>query len=126
MSYVYIDSEPGLKTVGFYSPDGKWHAESDHSNDEKAAERVAYLNGQSLRHQLADATRKLEEARKDDCAWTDSGDDNMPGTYEGKCGIVWTFTEGGIADNDCIYCPRCGGKIIDQPIEQGNGGDDVN
>lgn len=43
--YVYIRSEPGLWTVGFYSPDGKWQPESDHDNIESAAERVAWLNG---------------------------------------------------------------------------------
>jgi len=43
--YVYIKSEPGLWTVGFYSPDGKWNPESDHDTKEAAAERVAWLNG---------------------------------------------------------------------------------
>lgn len=43
--YVYINSEPGLWTVGFYSPDGKWHPDSDHNDRNEAAERVAYLNG---------------------------------------------------------------------------------
>ena len=43
--YVYINSEPGLWTVGFYSPDGLWIPESDHETAEKAAERVHYLNG---------------------------------------------------------------------------------
>jgi hypothetical protein len=46
--YVYIQSERGdhpLWTVGHYDPDGKWIAESDHQDPEKAAERVAYLNG---------------------------------------------------------------------------------
>ena len=43
--WVYINSEPGLWTVGFYSPDGKWHADSDWDDREKAAERVHYLNG---------------------------------------------------------------------------------
>ncbi len=58
MSYVYIQSEragqkisPGnymehnLYTVGFYAPNGKWEPESDHSDREEAAKRVAYLNG---------------------------------------------------------------------------------
>jgi hypothetical protein len=45
--YVYIRSEPGLYTVGFYRPDGKWEAESDHAAREEAAARVAYLNGQA-------------------------------------------------------------------------------
>lgn len=55
MSYVYIHSEkshyeegryyPGLWTVGFYLPDGKWEPESDWSNPKEAARRVHYLNG---------------------------------------------------------------------------------
>ena len=43
--YVYIQSEPGLWTVGFYDPSGKWHAESDHESQEAAGNRVHYLNG---------------------------------------------------------------------------------
>jgi hypothetical protein len=44
-AYVYIRSEPGLWTVGFYAPDGAWHAESDHDTSEGAARRVHFLNG---------------------------------------------------------------------------------
>lgn len=44
-SYVYINSEPGLWTVGFYDPSGNWNAEIDHNSPETAAERVHYLNG---------------------------------------------------------------------------------
>lgn len=44
--YVYIKSEPGLWTVGFYGPDGKWNPESDYNSSEEAAKRVAWLNGQ--------------------------------------------------------------------------------
>ena len=43
--YVYIQSESCLWTVGHYDPSGKWHPESDHDNQEKAAERTAWLNG---------------------------------------------------------------------------------
>jgi hypothetical protein len=57
--YVYIQSEkssyyksagkekyfPGLWTVGFYDPDGKFHPESDHDSADEAAERVSFLNG---------------------------------------------------------------------------------
>lgn len=43
--YVYIQSELGLYTVGFYDPSGKWHADSDCDSRDEASERVAYLNG---------------------------------------------------------------------------------
>lgn len=48
MSYVYIRSEPGLYTVGFYDPTGKWRSESDHADREAAARRVAWLNGSAV------------------------------------------------------------------------------
>lgn len=44
--YVYIQSEPGLYTVGHYEPgNGKWIAESDHESRDEAAARVCELNG---------------------------------------------------------------------------------
>jgi len=43
--YVYLKSEAQLWSVGFYDPGGDWHAESDHSTPEAAAERTHYLNG---------------------------------------------------------------------------------
>ena len=51
--------------------------------------------------------------RKEICKWEAIVDLNMPDTYEGDCGIVWSFIEGGISDNDCKYCPRCGGSIVE-------------
>jgi hypothetical protein len=44
-NYVYIRSETSLYTVGFYSPDGNWHPESDYNEAQAAAARVAFLNG---------------------------------------------------------------------------------
>lgn len=43
--YVYIESEKGLYTVGFYDPQGRFVPESDHDSRESAAKRVAFLNG---------------------------------------------------------------------------------
>ena len=43
--YVYLNSEPGLWTVGFYDPNGRFQPESDHNSKQEAAERVHYLNG---------------------------------------------------------------------------------
>lgn len=46
--YVYLYSrDDRLYTVGFYDPQGKWHPDSDHSEKEMAAQRVAWLNGSS-------------------------------------------------------------------------------
>lgn len=45
MVWVYIQSEPGLYTVGFYDPRGEWHADTDWRTKEEAANRVAWLNG---------------------------------------------------------------------------------
>jgi hypothetical protein len=43
--WVYIRSEPGLWTVGFYDPQGNWNPESDWGSTEDAARRVNFLNG---------------------------------------------------------------------------------
>jgi len=44
-AWVFCNFEPGLFTVGYYDPAGKWHPESDHTSRDDAAERVHYLNG---------------------------------------------------------------------------------
>ena len=59
--YVYIKSEPGLWTVGFYRPNGQWEPESDHGSKEDAAGRVAYLNGNKG---YDDAVKQLAEYGK--------------------------------------------------------------
>jgi len=43
--WVYISTEKHLWTVGFYSPDGEWHTDSDHDIREDAAKRCNWLNG---------------------------------------------------------------------------------
>lgn len=43
--YVYIRTEPGLWTAGFYEPDGSFNPESDHDSPAEAARRVHWLNG---------------------------------------------------------------------------------
>jgi hypothetical protein len=43
--YVYIKSEDGLWTVGFYGPGKEWNPESDHKDPKMAAHRVHWLNG---------------------------------------------------------------------------------
>jgi len=53
MSWVYKKTEipsrdndfQSLYTVGFYEPDGKWHSDSDWTNQRDAGDRCHYLNG---------------------------------------------------------------------------------
>jgi len=45
MMWVYERTEPGVYTVGYYDPDGKWHTDADYATREEAAKMVHYLNG---------------------------------------------------------------------------------
>lgn len=45
MSWVFLRSEPGLWTVGFYDASGEWQPEGDYDDKEAAAKRVNFLNG---------------------------------------------------------------------------------
>jgi hypothetical protein len=44
--YTYINSEPGLWTVGFQR-NGKWNPESDHTSPHDAHMRAVWLNGET-------------------------------------------------------------------------------
>lgn len=46
------------------------------------------------------------------CKWTPMDADNMPGSFDGECGIAWTFTEGGITENGINFCPKCGRRVV--------------
>jgi hypothetical protein len=61
--YVYIQSEPGLYTVGFFG-NGGWYPESDYNDREKAAQRVHYLNGGNEAIQAEKPIPPLKKARK--------------------------------------------------------------
>lgn len=43
--WIYIESERGLYTTGFYDPEGKFQGDRDFDNKEDAAARCNYLNG---------------------------------------------------------------------------------
>lgn len=43
--YHYVQSEPGLWTVGYGKPGVDWEPESDHGTVREAAARAAWLNG---------------------------------------------------------------------------------
>lgn len=54
MAWTYIQSEPGLYTVGSYNGEEgdprAWQSDSDHHSKAEAAERAAYLNGAAPAH----------------------------------------------------------------------------
>jgi hypothetical protein len=54
-TYVYLKSDPGLWTVGFYDPQGQWKPECDCDSQKEAAERVHYLNGGDKQNTALDA-----------------------------------------------------------------------
>ena len=43
--WVFRTTEPGLWTVGYYTPDREWVTDSDWPTKEEAADRVHWLNG---------------------------------------------------------------------------------
>ena len=83
--YVYIKSEKNLWTVGFYTPDGKWNSESDHSNEASAAERVHWLNGGQPDEDLDPTVNHYDD--------TEDLDDEAEGSWEEvldqETGAVW-------------------------------------
>lgn len=46
------------------------------------------------------------------CEWQEHDNVHMPGTWEGSCMVMWPFIDGGPAENEMRYCPKCGGKIM--------------
>ena len=55
------------------------------------------------------------------CHWVQTDDEHSPNTYQGTCGAMWTFTDGGPRDNGQAYCPQCGGVCVDVRAEQKGG-----
>ena len=45
------------------------------------------------------------------CVWTDQDDEYMPGTYASACGEMWSFTDGGVAENNVRFCQGCGKAV---------------
>jgi hypothetical protein len=42
------------------------------------------------------------------CTWREDED----GQWESDCGLSWAFPEGGPADNQMSYCPKCGRQLV--------------
>jgi hypothetical protein len=52
----------------------------------------------------------LVAANKMVCTWTQVDDEHTPDTWQGSCGAVWSFIDGGPADNGQRFCPKCGAE----------------
>lgn len=46
------------------------------------------------------------------CEWQPMDGEHMPESWEGSCMVAWSFIDGGPAENDMRYCPKCGGKLV--------------
>jgi hypothetical protein len=80
--------------------------------------RDMICKGRMSAFQVWRAMKTIMTAEQKTCYW--SRDDEESDTYESECGHYWTFIDGTIADNKTIYCPFCGGKIVEpnQPPEE--------
>lgn len=45
------------------------------------------------------------------CIWTEHADDYMPGTWASACGELWSFIDGGPAENNVRFCHGCGKPV---------------
>lgn len=81
-------------------------------NAERLA-RIKTLAGSRFGHAAlaGNDVRWLIEQVKPDCEWKPHDNEYMPGTWEGKCGALWTFIDDGVVENKMHYCPQCGGKV---------------
>lgn len=50
-----------------------------------------------------------------ECRWDDEANDGM--AYETECDEVFQFICDGVAENRFVFCPFCGGKIVEVRCE---------
>ena len=97
-SYVYVQSEPALWTVGFYDPAGKWHPDGDFSDRDKARDRVHYLNGGDLPPDPTEIAKRMILEYREEKGFK---------VYGTKF-LNWLESR----EEEDIPCPVCGGKLI--------------
>lgn len=81
----------------------------DHINEIYSSGGVEYIG-------LGSTLNKIDkilasEDKPSECHWH-CGDDDW-GLWVGTCGVQYCLTEGTPTENEMAYCPKCGGKLID-------------
>jgi DNA-directed RNA polymerase subunit RPC12/RpoP len=51
---------------------------------------------------------ELAQLRDATCLWKE----DLDGPWETACGGAWEFIDDGPEENNCIYCPHCGKRIM--------------
>ena len=51
------------------------------------------------------------DAERPNCIWTEQDNDDMSGTYASDCGDMWSFTDGGVEENNVRFCQGCGKPV---------------
>ena len=67
----------------------------------------------------------MASERKESCVWGYMDWPASSSDFEGGCGVAWSMTEGGLAENGMNYCPRCGGAIVFVPPVEDEEEDDA-
>lgn len=83
--------------------------------NDQLLEAADYIN--SLEQRLAAAESRTCELQEDS--------DTYNNLWNGECGAVWEFIADGPLENNCNFCPECGGKLViaecSQQEESGKG-----
>jgi hypothetical protein len=57
-----------------------------------------------------------------ECVWSRYDEDGD--TWQGSCGIAWTMIDDGTPrENEMVYCPKCGKRIVEPDPEEADAGD---
>ena len=82
-TWVYIQGEPGLYTVGFHDTAGDWQPDSDHPNRDEASARVHWLNGGSAQSDRNPEPAGREAAARVIAVLEQENDPNFWGHFSG-------------------------------------------
>lgn len=68
--------------------------------------------GQAAIAAYHEALAQTADARLTHCRWSAHEDVYMPNTFDGSCGVHWSFIDGDPIGNGMRFCPCCGGRVL--------------